>query len=375
MKLIFTTLILLKSMSAVACYCGLLQPYKNKEDLKTYDFIALAEIKDLKPLNPAVGSQSVEAGIIIKELFKGNPVTAVYDDAYRSSCDMGLRRGEQWLLFGTVYKGRMLVGSCTYSQPYRDSTGTRDWNYQGAIERLNALKLIFDHRFATVPKERIFYPDGKLEIVQSVRNKKLDGVRKIYYPSGRLYVIERFKRGERIDYRNVYSVSGQLLFHEEYEGGLVTKKIAYEDSTFTAKMLSTTAEIGDIRFAGIKRDRVTIARAIDSLRATIAWGHYQSLTQLNSNGKSYTNQFYYNTGQLRSKGFFDIENQKSEFYHYLENGRLQFYEKKDFKKDEDLEYDYKPDGTKKEFVKKCLYCDVYFKEIAEAVKPEKIFIE
>jgi len=237
MRLLFIALFLFASINNFACVCAPQQPFTSAEDLKGYDFIALAEIKELAPVSNRLNLRANgDVTISIMELFKGMPQNMLYDPSFNSDCAMGLMPNQQWLFFGTTRNGHMEISSCNYSVLYRSEQNERDWRSFRGFHQLDLIRKIFNKPETGKSEGSVFYPSGQLEIRQVFAGEKLNGIRNIYYPSGKLYVTEDFLNGERKSFRRVYAESGQLLEDISYDKGLKTQVTFYDDTARAARM-------------------------------------------------------------------------------------------------------------------------------------------
>ncbi len=80
MKNLIAIVLILINLSAIACHCSVIPEFKNKNDLKPYDFIALAKVVVLSPpdtAKPWLRRRDGNIKIEIMELFKGGKETVI----------------------------------------------------------------------------------------------------------------------------------------------------------------------------------------------------------------------------------------------------------------------------------------------------------
>ncbi|RZA02697.1 MAG: hypothetical protein EOP47_05815 [Sphingobacteriaceae bacterium] len=382
MKILFTVFIFFSSVTAYGCSCLLSTPFENTNDLKSYDFIGMVKVDKLAPLDTqkAFGvRQDGNIGITVLELFKGEATTIAFDPSFSTDCAINVHIGEQWLFFGNIHQGKLTVDRCGYSIRYSDSTGMRNW-YSGDIgpmRHLNKLRELYNHPLISNLKSKMFYSNGNVHIEQSIKNNKLNGKRKIYYPNGKVYMVEQFKDGERVGEKDVYFPNGQIMIHEEYAKGMVTKTLLYHDTTETAWYLNFQANNQANAIFGDKtRSKLQILQRLDSLRKTPTWGkQLQSIYLYSKDGRSYTRKFYAFDGKLEAETYLDWNKKIIEHTMYYPDGKRRSHSIKNQITNQEIEINYKEDGTKREFLQTCTSCKYYFEPNVPAATPDKAYIQ
>jgi antitoxin component YwqK of YwqJK toxin-antitoxin module len=375
-----TLLLLIISKLIFACSCGIVADFKTKVDLKTYDFVALVEIRELAPVNWFGALKLRESGLIgidIIELFKGEKILSVTDPSFNSSCALNPREGEKWLLFGHLKNGIIVVGRCDYSMRYSDTRGMRDWVGFSGIKQLDLLRRIYDHPISSGNLSKQYYPNGNIEVEQNVDHEIINGIRKMYYPDGTLRIEEKFKYGQRTGYRKLYHLSGQLISLTKYKNGLIKDVTRYQDTTENAWFLNFQINHNADPIFGEKEHSSSFFRTkIDSLRKLKSWDKQIAYKRsYSNNGRSYDHKSYDYLGNTSVINYLDWGKQLSEYSRY-KNGKLETYVKMNGKSAREIEYDYKEDGTIKEFNKECTSCKEYFgKDIPLAATPEAVYIQ
>lgn len=115
-------LLLLLSAKAFACSCPPHLEFTTKEDLKEYAFIAHVRISGIEAADDIETESYIHrTSFEILELYKGKNIGNILVSGshpsleVRTSCDMGERIGEEWILFGR-YSERLktlITGYCS----------------------------------------------------------------------------------------------------------------------------------------------------------------------------------------------------------------------------------------------------------------------
>ncbi len=382
MKALITLLISIIAEHSFCCSCITMKNFEKKDDLKEYNFIAMVTIKKLAPYNMVNKAFHLRTNGEIKfeilEQFKGGPIELANDYSYNTDCAMYLKEGEQWLLFGSITNGKVNVDRCGYSVQYRDSTGLREWGHFNGIKQLDVLRKIYGHPLISNPTKKQFYPNGNIEVEQTFKNGKLDGLRKIYYPDGKIYITEKFKNGVRVDFRDVYRSNGQLQQHVVYKNNLIAKDISYQDTTEIAWWCNYQIHHhNDMLFGDKIHDTTYYINKLDSLRHLSHWDRQiASIKTYSLDGMSYTFKSYDYKGDIKITAIQNWKKQINETFHYRENGKMEYYSLYNHGNNQQIEYDYAENGSRKDFLSECDYCKFYFaKDLPPAAAPEKIYIQ
>jgi hypothetical protein len=159
MKLRLIRLFILLGLGVVslACDCPVLEPLSNLEQLEDYDFIAHIKITSDSSYKVMVdydfrnedGSPLLiekEIGVFtfsVIQKYKGETPEFIYDYLRDSSCDLGIEKGEEWLLFGSKLDGKMSFGACGYTTEFRDVQNSSYPNEE-ALALYNTLDRLFE---------------------------------------------------------------------------------------------------------------------------------------------------------------------------------------------------------------------------------------
>lgn len=380
MKNLLMLILVFLNVQAFACYCDAIPPLRNKEDLKGYDFIALAKVKELSAVDRSRSWNDLKNGDIrieIIELFKGNREVVISEPDVNTSCGLGINLGEEWLFFGRKGKSKIQIGACDLTTQYRDASGLRNWNGLYAIQQLTKLQEIYsaykpDKLFTT-----ILYTNGKTELMQTFKNGQLNGLRTIYYPTGQVYVKEKFKDGRRKGYRKIYSPSGQLTYRVRYKNDLVKDKIFYFDTTDIKIYIRSEAmlEAGLGPFAS--PDDYRIKRKEDSLyRAKMTTGRYLSSKMSYTNkGRSYKYTSYNHAGRMVVNSCVDYKRQTRKYLRYRDDGTLEYYDMMDARRNTEIIHEYRINEARRDVMQTCESCKYYFDpKYDNGSKPEAIYL-
>lgn len=221
-----------------ACICA--DPFLTIDSLaqlKEYDFIAYVKIIDDQDYKKPSKSDYETIGQLtfeILELFKGEKISQVLEYSKNSSCDIGIFRGEEWILFGKKINGKISIVACDRNQRYKEIDEQRDWKYSRGIYELKQLRKLYEHPIHKFENEnrKEFYQNGKIEIEESYVNGKLNGERKIWYPNGNLFC-KQFYVNDTLDGKSEwYYPSGQIYDEDYYlKGTPCNVSRLYYDST------------------------------------------------------------------------------------------------------------------------------------------------
>ncbi|WP_342648340.1 hypothetical protein [Mucilaginibacter sp. CSA2-8R] len=381
MKNLLTIVLTLINLSAIACHCSVIPEFKDKNDLKPYEFIALAKVAALSPTDtakPWFRRRDGDIKIEIIELFKGAKETVINEPNVNSSCDLGINMGEQWLFFGSKGKDKIEIQPCNYNIKYRDVSGLRDWQYFRGIDRLNVLiRLFYPDKFNPLT-DTIKYDNDLPEIVQHFKNGKLQGERQIFYPSGKLYISEKFNKGERVKYRKVYSAIGQLIYNVRYGGGgLVKVRTSYYDILELKRWIPIEARINKATGEIYNVDDPQVKRALDSIGYTLAVTKpsLRYKTTFSHHGRNYISYGYNQQGKVTNYRNVNSRKKVAELYRYHDDGSIETYRKLDAVNNQEIEHDYHLNEARRDFLLPCESCKYYFNpEYDNGSKPEAVYL-
>ncbi|GAB3926571.1 toxin-antitoxin system YwqK family antitoxin [Mucilaginibacter myungsuensis] len=373
MKLLLTLLCSFITTQAYCCWCEGIKPFKNKEDLKGYQAIALVRIDDLGPVDSGriTLRKTPNVKVTVLEQFKGEPTTLFVDPGFNTTCNLGLEVGEVWLFFGIVYEGKMSVFSCDHTTKYQDADGYRDWFNTYTMEKLALLRDIYQHPSSTV-LSKILCPNGKTEVSQHFKNGRLDGKRNIWYPTGIPFITEEFNNGIRTGHRLIYSPSGQLIRDVTYRDNLIAKAVSYLDTGEASERIKMR-----IMLAFDHKDSLFNIHQLDSMRTVNGRDkQLQQVYEYSADGRSYIRKSYKVTEGMSLEERLDMKEEVYEIRVYYPNGNLKLHRTSYNKLNQEIERSYANNGTSKEVAGNCGQCKVIFnKDASPAGAPERIFLQ
>jgi antitoxin component YwqK of YwqJK toxin-antitoxin module len=208
-----------------ACECS--DPFLRIDSLpqlKEYDFIAYVKITEDQDYKKPSGNDYETIGLLrikIIELFKGTAIKQVMEYSKNSSCDIGVSKGEEWILFGKTIDGKIGIVSCDRNERYKETNELRDWKYDDGFYELSQLRKLYQHPITKYENDKHLelYSNGQKEIEEIYLNGKLNGERKIWYPNGILFCKQTYI-SDTLDGKSVwYYESGQVYEEDFYLKG------------------------------------------------------------------------------------------------------------------------------------------------------------
>ncbi len=211
---------ILFSQNLKACICEPIPRIESLTQLKEYDFIAHVKIvddQDYKMTSKNDFETIGQLSIKILELFKGNEIKQVLEYAKYSSCDIGVAKGEEWILFGKTRNGKIAIVACDRNQRYKESNELRDWKYGEGFYELGQLRKLYQHPEPRYQNEKHIelYSNGHKEIEETYVNGKLNGERKIWYPNGILFCRQNYIN-DTLDGKSEWFYPSGQIYDEDY---------------------------------------------------------------------------------------------------------------------------------------------------------------
>ncbi|HEX6429507.1 MAG TPA: hypothetical protein VF008_17565 [Niastella sp.] len=340
----------LLSIPTKACRCAeYYTSIDSLSQLKHYDFIAHVKITDDQDYNTAPENAIGTIGLLtfqIIELFKGQQVDKILEYSKKTSCDMGISKGEEWILFGSMRDGKLSIKSCNRDVKYKGVDGLRDWKYERGLLQLRQLRDLYQHPTKKYGSEnrKESYPNGQIEIEETYVNGLKNGERKIWYPNGVLFGKEYYINDSLDGKTEWFYPSGQIYDEDYYTRGKPCNvSRIYFDSTFGEtykKLLIRTYKTEDsIRFV-YNRVQVQHEVVYDSHGRTIIIREYTNLGKLHKeetidpdrnfstiifyheNGNMYAIQYYLNNRNFGRYQEYYKNGMPSRGWDYDENGRV-----------------------------------------------------
>jgi len=309
-----TMLALFSAVPASACSCSGFLTIDSLSQLDEYDFIAHVAITDDQDDEKTSQNDLATIGLLrfnIIELFKGERIDKVFEYQKNSSCDIGVSKGEEWILFGKKRDGKMAIVACDRNMRYKAKNGLRDWKYERGFSELKQLKKLYKHRGESFAngKHTAFYLNGKPEIEETYVNGKLSGERKIWYPEGGLFCQE-FYVNDTLDGKSVWFYPTGQLYDESYyqQGKHSNVSRLYYDSTIVQEFKEHL-----IKFFYKTEDSLNFVYR----RVQV---HYEAV--YDSYGRSIINREYERTGKIKREDIYDHVKHSSTIIFYHPNGAV-----------------------------------------------------
>jgi antitoxin component YwqK of YwqJK toxin-antitoxin module len=314
---LFISIYLIVITDAKSCICGNFYSYDNLSELKEYEFIAHAKVLDeveYEKSSPSNGN-SGSVGLLkiqVIELFQGKMQQEIFEGSMFTSCDLGVNKGEEWLFFGKIYKGKIFVHLCDRHERYREVDGLRNWRFYGESNILSTLQKMYNHPYKTYEDEirKEFYENGQIELETSYKNGKLNGEMKMWYPNGVLRSIQYFKN-DTLQGKNIWFYpSGQIEREKFYRNGFtVNISKDYYDSTITKHPIQKKYLMKDEH---IKTE--------DSLRFLFHRVQESSIRCYNDDGRLVFSKHFSRIGQLKSETSYFQHHNNATRITYHDNG-------------------------------------------------------
>ena len=242
MRLIcFFSCFLLISAQCRACWCTGLKPL-NARLLKKYPYVALVRVKTLAeftiPGPNARPGETAKFTVEVIENFKNTLPDELILDGYNTSCDRGLRPGQEWIIFARESNGYATVYSdCDYSIPYEGERAV--WNvsqlrYWSGDELLNRVRQLTGKPIrAANNRLETFYPNGQRALLTTYREGGREEERVLWHDNGQLWGKELYKNGLKNGPSLWWNANGTPLAQETFVAGVTIDTSRYWHITDT----------------------------------------------------------------------------------------------------------------------------------------------
>lgn len=227
LKLLFISIIVLTTNQSHACKCS--GNWSLKQSMDSSDYIALVKVVDVLS---AHSPYYHKIKIVESVLYKGESQSEIYvdggsiavDSTIRSSCDLGIEKGEEWIIFASKNNGKYFTGFCGNSMPYRDKMGFREINTSHKINLINEINAYFSKPSISFYKKNghliLYYPNGQKEAVFHFRNGLKNGACTFYYPDGSLLGTGFYKKGNKDGIWKSFDRMNSLENQTSFENGI-----------------------------------------------------------------------------------------------------------------------------------------------------------
>lgn len=232
------TCILLLSYESWACWCIGPKPL-TKDILKRYPYVALVRVTGLEPfVSPGErpdNSLTAKFTVEIIENFKNPLPKELLVESHMSSCDIGLRANQIWVIFAKKSGEYAQVYACDYSVHYRGEQPVREYENlrsQSAEELLNTLRQLTGKPIkATDGRIEKFYANGRRALLTTYRNKGRDEERTVWHANGRLWGKEFYKNGVKNGSATWWNANGTPRSAETFVAGVAVDTSRYWHQT------------------------------------------------------------------------------------------------------------------------------------------------
>lgn len=243
MKYLFPFLLLVLHTSANACKCSEFITDMDKAFNK-YSFIAHVKIKKKSQLSLSDSILVKDVywkdnyrvvDVAVTELFKGKPQTRIIEWGIRTSCDMDMSSGQEWILFGNYLDSSTItVSYCDVWFRLKNEFLERNWNYDAGADALKKLRTLSGFPDEKQPEGTVisYFPNGKKASEEIYQNGLLQGLRVIYFDNGNKLEDGFFEKGKPTGQHNYYEKSGQLIRECFFEKEERTKVVFWYDTSF-----------------------------------------------------------------------------------------------------------------------------------------------
>lgn len=247
MKLLFVCFITVFFTNySIACRCD--TPPLTREILLGYKYVSVVKVKKLSSFEVADNSMGYYhlAEVESLEIFKGGVISEVLISSVNTSCDMGVKEGECWIILANGWNGYPTLIPCGYNQQFL-AVDTNElffsWFYLSGISTLNFLRNVFtklpkngkyDGKWMNgnpsfslkrengkITGNQIMYDEnGKKVINYSFKDSLLNGVKTIWYKNGQVHSISNYKNDTLNGISTEFSINGIKTSETSYLNGV-----------------------------------------------------------------------------------------------------------------------------------------------------------
>ena len=235
MRLIcFFSCFLLFSAESWACWCHGLKPL-NAQILERYQYVALVRVKTLTeftiPGPNARTGETAKLTVDIIENFKNTLPDELILDGYNTSCDMGLRPGQEWIIFARESNGYATVFACGYSILYEGERAVQDVSqlrYWSGDELVNRVRQLTGKPIqAANNRLEKFYSNGQRALLTTYRDGSWEEERVLWHANGQLWGKEFYRNGLKNGPSLWWNANGTPLAKETFVAGVAIDTSRY----------------------------------------------------------------------------------------------------------------------------------------------------
>lgn len=236
--------LLLFSPESRACWCIGLKPL-NAQILKRYSYVALVKVISLEPFavpgETPNNSMTAKFTVEVVENFKNPLPKELLVESHMSSCDIGLRPNQTWVIFAKKSGQYARVFACDYSRKYEGAESVQDLNqlqFRSAEELLNTVRQLTGKPIkATNSRTEKFYSNGRRALLTTYKRGGQEEERIVWHENGRLWGKEFYKNGLKSGPATWWNANGTLRSTETFVASVAvdTSRYWYQtdvDTTF-----------------------------------------------------------------------------------------------------------------------------------------------
>ena len=225
----------------------------------------------------------------VVENFKDPLPKELLVESYMSSCDIGLRPNQTWVIFAKKSGQYARVFACDYSRKYEGPQAVQDLNQlqlRSAEELLNTVRQLTGRSIkATNGRIEKFYANGRQALLTTYRNKGRDEERTVWHANGRLWGKEFYRNGLKHGPSTWWNANGTPRSTETFLAGVVIDTSRHWHNTDTDTLwLQSTRSLSE--------------HARDSIVQFNKRSHIQSITVADRQGRLLNSRQYDWYGRL-----------------------------------------------------------------------------
>ena len=210
-----------------ACSCS--NYWNTKEKIESANYVALVKVIDVVSANKL---DYYKIKVTEQILYKGNSVSEILvaggsralDSTKWSSCDLGIEKGQEWIIYGHKKGDDIEIGFCSDPMLYKNKDGYRNLNLGFKIKELNEVNSYFSKPLLTFIQKngtlKLYYPNGKKEATIQFKNGLKHGESKYYYPDGTINAEAFYVNDNLNGVRKTYYKDGVVESLQQYENGI-----------------------------------------------------------------------------------------------------------------------------------------------------------
>lgn len=213
----FSISLLVTSYITMACVCNI--PPISTQQLTQFDNIAVVKIKTLSPFNSTDKLFGLSQLAVIEplEIFKGKKINELVISGVNTSCDLGVKEGDTWVIFTRQFDGKPSIAACSYNTPlFRLINGPyANFYFQSGFSTLEFLR----NTYYKLPVTGTFsksWLNKKTAVTISLKNGKIQGDKIWYDADGKKIWSRQYNQGKQDGNADIWYITGQLHSEKKY---------------------------------------------------------------------------------------------------------------------------------------------------------------